>query len=90
MQRGKLYTDNLQRSKESLLQAVAQVQENCTNDSESDSNSYYNLLSRGSESTGELHTCKNRKLNVSVNDSTYPSPNKDIQQNKIKLNNIKI
>ena len=31
--------------------------------------------------------CKKRKLNVSVNDYTYPNPNKAIQQNKIKLNN---
>ena len=31
--------------------------------------------------------CKTRKLNVSVNDNTYPSPNKAIQQNKIELNN---
>ena len=31
--------------------------------------------------------CKKRKLNVSVNDYTLPSPNKAIQQNKIELNN---
>jgi hypothetical protein len=30
---------------------------------------------------------KKRKLNVSVNDYTYPSPSKAIQQNKIELNN---
>ena len=31
--------------------------------------------------------CKKRKLNVSVNDNTFPSPNKAIQQNKIIVNN---
>ena len=31
--------------------------------------------------------CKKRNLNVPVNDYTYPSPNKTIQQNKIELNN---
>ena len=31
--------------------------------------------------------CKKGKLNVSVNDNTYPSPNKAIQQNKIEVNN---
>ena len=31
--------------------------------------------------------CKKCKLNVSVNDYTYPSPSKAIQQNKIELNN---
>ena len=31
--------------------------------------------------------CKKRKLNVTVNDYTYPSPNKAIQTNKIELNN---
>ena len=31
--------------------------------------------------------CKKRKLNVSVNDYTYPRPNKAIQTNKIELNN---
>ena len=30
---------------------------------------------------------KQRKLNNSVNDNTYPSPSKAIQQNKIELNN---
>jgi hypothetical protein len=31
--------------------------------------------------------CKKCKLNVSVNDNTYPSPNKATQQNKITINN---
>jgi len=31
--------------------------------------------------------CKKRKLNVSVNDYTYPSPYKAIQQNKNEFNN---
>ena len=31
--------------------------------------------------------CKKHKLNVSVNDYTYPSPDKSIQQNKFELNN---
>ena len=31
--------------------------------------------------------CKKCKLNISVNDNTYPSPNKAITQNKIELNN---
>ena len=31
--------------------------------------------------------CKERKLNILVNDYTYPSQNKAIQQNKIELNN---
>ena len=31
--------------------------------------------------------CKKHKLNVSVDDNTYLSPNKAIQQNKIELNN---
>ena len=31
--------------------------------------------------------CKKCKLNISVNDNTYPSPNKAIQQNKIEFNN---
>ena len=35
----------------------------------------------------ELDMCKKRKLNVTVNDYTYPSPNKAIQTNIIKLNN---
>jgi len=39
------------------------------------------------DSTGELYRCKKRKLNITVNDYTYPSPSKAIQQNKIKLNN---
>jgi len=30
--------------------------------------------------------CKKRKLSNSVNDNTYPSPNKAIQQNQIDLN----
>ena len=30
--------------------------------------------------------CKKRKLNTSVNDYTYPSPSKAIQQNTIELN----
>ena len=37
--------------------------------------------------------CKKRKLNISVNDYTYPNPNKAIQQNKIELNinfNLKV
>jgi hypothetical protein len=34
--------------------------------------------------------CKKCKLNISVNDNTYPSPNKAIQQNKIKLIDSKI
>jgi hypothetical protein len=38
-------------------------------------------------STGELSICKKRKFNVQVNDYTYPSPNKAIQQNKFELNN---
>ena len=31
--------------------------------------------------------CKKCKLNITVNDYTYPSPNKAIQQNKFELNN---
>ena len=31
--------------------------------------------------------CKKCKLNILVNDYTYPSPNKAIQQNKFELNN---
>ena len=31
---------------------------------------------------------KKCKLKNSINDNTYPSPNKAIQQNKIELNNI--
>ena len=31
--------------------------------------------------------CKKRKLSDSVNDNTYPSPNKAIPQNNIKLKN---
>ncbi len=31
--------------------------------------------------------CKKCKLNVTVNDYTYPSPSKAIQQNKFELNN---
>jgi hypothetical protein len=31
--------------------------------------------------------CKKCKLNISVNDCTYPSPNKAIQQKKIEVNN---
>ena len=31
--------------------------------------------------------CKKPKLNVSVNENTYHSPNQVIQQNKIELNN---
>ena len=57
------------------------------NDSESDSDSDYSSWSHGSDSTGELIICKKCKLNVSVNDNTYPSPNKAFQQNKIKFNN---
>ena len=38
------------------------------------------------DSTGESTKCKIYKLNVPVNDNTYPSPNKLIQQNKIELN----
>ncbi len=40
-----------------------------------------------SNSTGESCMCKKLKLDVSVNDNTYPSPNKAIQQNKIELKN---
>jgi hypothetical protein len=57
------------------------------NDSESDSDSDYRSLRHGSESTGQLYMCKKRKLNISVNDYTYPSPSKAIQQNKFELNN---
>ena len=57
------------------------------NNSESDSDSDYSSWSRGSNSTGELYMCKKRKLNVSVNDYTYPSPYKAIQQNKNEFNN---
>ena len=31
--------------------------------------------------------CKKRKLNIPVNNYTYPSPNKAIQQSKFELNN---
>jgi hypothetical protein len=31
--------------------------------------------------------CKKRKLNISVNDYTYPSSSNAIQQNKIEINN---
>jgi hypothetical protein len=31
--------------------------------------------------------CKKQTLNETVNNNTFPSPNKAIQQNKIKLNN---
>jgi hypothetical protein len=55
------------------------------NDSDSNSDSYYNLWSHRSDNTGELHMCKKRKLNVSVNDYTYPNPS-TIQHNKIELN----
>jgi hypothetical protein len=58
-----------------------------TNDSESDSDSDYSSSSCMSESKGELIMCKKCKLNNSVNDNTYASPNKAIQQNKIELNN---
>ena len=57
------------------------------NKSESDSDSDYSSWSRGSDSTGELGMCKKPKLNVTVNDYTYPSPSKAIQQNKFELNN---
>ena len=57
------------------------------NESESDSDSDNSTWSHGSDSTGELIMCMKCKLNDSVNDNTYPSPNKAIQQNKIKLNN---
>jgi hypothetical protein len=59
------------------------------NDSESDSDSDYSLWSRGSDNRGKLYVCKKRKLNISVNDYTYPSPNKNkaIQQSQIKLHN---
>jgi rRNA maturation endonuclease Nob1 len=39
------------------------------------------------DSIGELYRHKKRKVNVSVNDYTYPSPSKAIQQDKFKLNN---
>jgi len=40
------------------------------------------------EATGWIAIkCKKRKLNVTVNDFTYPSPNKAIQTNKIEFNN---
>ena len=58
--------------------------EHCVNDSESDSDSDNSLWSHGSDSTAESYLCKKRKLNVSVNDYTYPSTNKAIQQNKIE------
>ena len=54
----------------------------CVNDSESDSNSDYSSWSRRPDSTGELDMCKKCKLNITVNDYTYPSPNKAIQHNK--------
>jgi hypothetical protein len=57
-----------------------------TNDWESDSNSDCSSWSHGLDSTGESIMCKKRKFNVSVNDNTYPSPSKAIQQNKIELN----
>jgi hypothetical protein len=56
------------------------------NDSESDSDSDYRSLRHGSESTGQLYMCKKRKLNISVNDYTYPSSSKANQQNIIELN----
>jgi hypothetical protein len=59
-----------------------------TNNSKSDSDSDYSSWSRRSDSTEELYTCKKRNLNVWVNDYTYPSPNKAIQQIKIELNII--
>ena len=31
--------------------------------------------------------CKKHKLNITVNDNTYPSLSKAIQQNKIELDN---
>ena len=57
------------------------------NDSESDSDSDNSSWSHGSDGTGESYMCKKGKLNVSVNDYTYPSPSKAIQQNKIQLKN---
>jgi hypothetical protein len=39
------------------------------------------------DSIGELYRHKKRKVNVSVNDYTYPSPSKAIQQNKFELSN---
>ena len=57
------------------------------NDSESDSNSNYSSWSCVSDSTGESYMYKKRKLNISVNEHTYPSQNKAIQQNEFELNN---
>ena len=37
--------------------------------------------------TAQGNYCKKSKLNVTVNDYTYPSPNKAIQQKKIEVNN---
>ena len=54
---------------------------------ESDSDSDYSSWSHGSDSTGELIMCKKHKLNVTVNDYTYPSLSEAIHPNKIELNN---
>ena len=57
-----------------------------TKESEIDSNSDDSSWSRGSDSTGELHTCKKSKLNAAVNSYTNRSLRKAIQTDKSQKN----
>eukprot|EP00804_Cyclotella_cryptica_P008124 CCRYP_004607-RA/>CCRYP_004607-RA protein AED:0.43 eAED:0.97 QI:0/0/0/1/0/0/3/0/532 len=60
------------------------------NDSESHSDSDKSSGMHGSDRTGELHTCKKRKLNTAIDSYTTPSPSKAIHTNKSKINELTV